>query len=138
MPRRVDRINGLLRQEISQLLSRQIKDPRLIGVISITEVRTSSDLRNAQVYVSVMGDQEAQNNALEGIRSAAAYLRRELRDRLSMRYVPFLKFVLDKSIEDADQLLNIMDGIRDQEKQPPLADDAPNYDGPLAFPPYKG
>ena len=138
MPRRVDRINGLLRQEISELLSRQIKDPRLNAVVSITEVRTSSDLRNAQVYVSVMGDQETQDSALAGIQSAATYLRRELRDRLSMRYVPFLKFFLDKSIEDASQLLTIMDGIRDQESAPPLMDDIPGYDGPLAFPPYKG
>ena len=138
MPRRVDRINGLLRDEISQLLSRQIKDPRLAGVISITEVRTSRDLRNAQVYVSVMGDRDTQESALEGIQSAATYLRRELRTRLTMRYVPFLKFTLDKSIEDADQLLNIMDGIRDQEGQPPLLQDVSDYDGPLDFPPRNG
>ena len=94
MPRRVDRINGLLRQEISQLLSHQIKDPRLRGVITITEVRTTSDLRNAEVYVSVMGEAEAKEAALEGIRSAATFLRRELRDRLSLRYVPFMKFTL--------------------------------------------
>ena len=55
MSRRADRINGLLRQEISVLLSREIKDPRLSGVISITQVETTSDLRNAHVYVSVMG-----------------------------------------------------------------------------------
>ena len=135
MPRRVDRINGLLRDEISQLLSRQIKDPRLTGIISITEVRTSNDLRNALVYLSVMGDLETQENALAGIQSAATYLRRELRDRLSMRYIPFLKFTLDKSIEDADQLLTIMDGIRDREKRPPLLGNGDDYDGPLAFPP---
>ena len=56
MSRRVDRINGLLREELSQLISRQIKDPRLGGVVTITQVKTSSDLRNAQVYVSVLGD----------------------------------------------------------------------------------
>lgn len=138
MPRRVDRINGLLRDEISLLLSRQIKDPRLGGVISITEVRTSKDLRNAEVYVSVMGDQETQESALAGIQSAATYLRRELRDRLTMRYVPFLKFTLDKSIEDADQLLTIMDGIRDREELPPLLDDVADYNGPLASPPLNG
>ena len=138
MPRRVDRINGLLRDEISLLLSRQIKDPRLGGVISITEVRTSKDLRNAEVYVSVMGDQETQESALAGIQSAATYLRRELRDRLTMRYVPFLKFTLDKSIEDADQLFTIMDGIRDREELPPPLDDVADYNGPLASPPLNG
>ena len=111
MPRRVDRINGLLRQEISQVLARQIKDPRLNGVITITEVQTSGDLRNALVLVSVMGDDEAKRDALEGIRSAAAFLRRELRDRLVLRYTPFLRFALDDSMEEADRVLQIMDQI---------------------------
>ena len=57
MSRRIDRVNELLRLEISQVLARQIKDPRLSGVITITEVRTTPDLRNALVLLSVMGDQ---------------------------------------------------------------------------------
>ena len=111
MPRRVDRINGLLRQEISQVLARQIKDPRLAGVITITEVQTSGDLRNALVLVSVMGDDEAKRSALEGIQSAAAFLRRELRERLVLRYTPFLRFALDDSMEQADRVLQMMDQI---------------------------
>jgi ribosome-binding factor A len=133
--RRIDRINGLLRQEISELLSREIKDPRLEGVISITQVKTSSDLRSARVYVSVLGDEAAKQSAMEGIQSAATFLRRELRDRLTLRHVPHMKFVLDESIEDADHLLRIMDQIRDrqQEKAPQSGDKG--YQGPLAFPP---
>jgi ribosome-binding factor A len=133
--RRIDRINGLLRQEISELLSREIKDPRLEGVISITQVKTSSDLRSARVYVSVLGDEAAKQSAMEGIQSAATFLRRELRDRLTLRHVPHMKFVLDESIEDADHLLRIMDQIRDrqQEKAPQRGDKG--YQGPLAFPP---
>lgn len=115
MSRRTDRINELLRQEISQLLARQIKDPRLRGVISITEVQTSADLRNALVLLSVMGDEETKRSALDGIQSAATFLRRELRDRISLRYTPFLKFSLDESLEQADQVLQIMDHIRDDE-----------------------
>ncbi|PKB83078.1 MAG: ribosome-binding factor A [SAR202 cluster bacterium Io17-Chloro-G9] len=113
MNRRIDRVNELLRQEISQLLSRQIKDPRLTGVISITQVKTTQDLRSARVFLSVMGDAEAKQDALDGIQSAAAYLRKELRDRLAMRYVPFLSFEVDNSIEEADQLLQIMDQLKD-------------------------
>ena len=132
--RRIDRINGLLRQEISELLAREIKDPRLEGVISITQVKTSSDLRSARVYVSVLGDEAAKQSAMEGIQSAATFLRRELRDRLTLRHVPHMKFVLDESIEDADHLLRIMDQIRDrqQEQAPQSGDNA--YQGPLAFP----
>lgn len=135
MSRRSDRINGLLRQEISVLLSREIKDPRLNGVISITQVQTSSDLRNARVYVSVMGDPQTKEEALNGIRSAATFLRRSLRDRLKLRYVPFLKFALDESIADADAVLRLMDGI--QETSPLTSDSQalPTYSGPLSFSP---
>ena len=112
MPRRIDRINELLRQEISQLLARQIKDPRVNGVISITQVKTTNDLRNARVSISVMGDPTAKQNALEGIQSAATYLRRELRDRLAMKYVPFLNFAVDNTLDEADHLNQIMNQIQ--------------------------
>ncbi|MCH7605574.1 MAG: 30S ribosome-binding factor RbfA [Chloroflexi bacterium] len=113
MSRRTDRINELLREEISELLARQIKDPRLRGVISIIEVQTSGDLRNALVLLSVMGDPEAKSKALEGIQSAASFLRKELRNRLKLRYVPFLRFALDDTLEEADHLFRVMDSIRD-------------------------
>ena len=115
MNRRIDRVNELLRQEISQVLSRQIKDPRLTGVITITQVKTTQDLRSARVSLSVMGDAAAKQDALEGIQSAAAYLRKELRDRLALRYVPFLSFEVDNSLEEADQLLQIMNQLRGDE-----------------------
>ena len=134
MTRRADRINGLLRQEISLLLSREIKDPRLNGIISITEVQTSSDLRNARVFVSVLGDQDTKDAALDGIQSAASFLRRSLRDRLKLRYVPFLKFALDESIEDADALLRVMDRLHDEPAEVPDLEALPTYSGPLSFP----
>ena len=112
MPRRIGRVNGLLRQEISQLLSREIEDPRLRGVISVTRVQTSGDLRIARVFFSVMGDREAKRTALEGVQSAAAFLRRELGERLTLRYVPLLKFELDDSMEKGDQLLRVMNRLR--------------------------
>lgn len=135
MSRRIDRINGLLRQEISELLSREIKDPRLGGVISITQVKTSSDLRSARVYVSVLGDEATKQSTMEGIQSAATFLRRELRDRLSLRHVPFMKFELDESIENADHLLRVMDRIRDRQQEETPQNDDSVYQGPLAFPP---
>jgi len=137
MPRRIDRINGLLRQEISQLLLQQIKDPRLNGVISITQVRTSPDMRNARVSLSVMGDKGTQESALAGIRSAAAFLRRELKERLTLRHVPFLTFHLDDSLETADRVLRVMNRVHEtgQETRPeaPAPEDGPST-GPLALP----
>ena len=134
MPKRVDRINGLLRQEISELLAREIKDPRLNGIITITEVRTSKDLRTARVCVSVMGNQETQDAALEGIQSAATFLRRELRDRLSLRYVPFMTFTLDSSMEEADRLLTVLDGLATDSSSDTPKSRSSAYEGPLSFP----
>ena len=109
MSRRVDRINGLLREEISRLLSREIKDPRLSGLLTITQVRTSSDLRNAKVYLSVLGNDEANTTALQGIQSAATFLRKQLRERLRLKYVPFLTFEIDDSMETSDHIFRLMD-----------------------------
>ena len=134
MPRRIDRVNQLLRQEISQLLSLQIKDPRLSGVISITRVSTSPDLQGAEVFLSVMGDAETKQTALDGIRSASAFLRRELRQRLTLRYTPFLKYVLDETFEEADHILGIMDRIKDETPAQSPEDEQDNYVGPLTFP----
>ncbi len=111
MPRRIDRVNELLRFEISHILAREIKDPRVGGVISITEVIASSDLRSARVYVSVMGREQQRQEALDGIRSAASFLRRELRNRVNLRHTPHLTFQLDDSIEEGDRVLRLMDEL---------------------------
>ncbi len=150
MSRRIERVNELLRQEISRLLTLQIKDPRLAGVITITRVTTSSDLRNARVFLSAMGDEETKQNALAGIRAAATFIRRELRSRVSMRYTPFLSFDLDAAQQEANHVLDIIDGIRNnQPSQAPLtqtlreysskptrdfSNQDNNYTGPLSFP----
>ena len=112
MSRRTDRINEQLREEISTLLTRQIKDPRLNAVVSITRVVSSGDLRSARVYISVMGKQETKQAALAGIQSAASFLRRELRDRINMKHTPFLSYELDSSLDEADQLLRLMNQVK--------------------------
>ncbi len=109
--RRIERVNGLLREEISALIASHVNDPRLKGIITITRVQTGSDLRNARVYVSVMGNEAVRQEALAGIQSSASYLRRELRDRVALRYVPFLKFALDDAMLEADRLMGIIDSL---------------------------
>ena len=119
MSRRADRINGLLRQELSQLILKGIKDPRLSGVVSITNVSVSPDLRNAKVYLSVLGGSDIKTEALAGMQSAASFLRRELRNSISLRYVPFLKFELDQSLEDSTHLLNLLDSLTPETQKHP-------------------
>ena len=126
MSRRTDRVNEQLREEISTLLARQIKDPRLNGVISITRVVTSGDLRSARVFISVMGNQETKQTALDGIQSAASFLRRELRGRINMKHTPFLSYQLDDSLEEADQVLRLMNQIRTDD---PVSE-TPNSESP--------
>ena len=126
MSRRTDRVNEQLREEISTLLARQIKDPRLNGVISSTRVVTSGDLRSATVYISVMGKQESKQAALDGIRSAASFLRRELRNRINMRHTPFMTYKLDDSLVEADQVLRLLDPVRT---------DGPATEHPTSAPP---
>ena len=117
MSRRTDRINGLLRQEISRLLSRDLNDPRLSGVVSITRVETSSDLRVSRVYVSVLGGSDDKDSVLKGISSAGGFIRREMRDRLSLRYIPDLRFALDESMEEAQQIQRLMDHLTTTDDQ---------------------
>ena len=111
MTRRTDRVNELLRQEISQLLSRDLNDPRLSGLVSITQVETTTDLRHARVFVSVFGYRQNKEDVLNGISSAARFLRRELGERLSLRYIPELKFVLDDSLDKAEHIYEVMDQL---------------------------
>ena len=130
MSRRVDRINGLLREEISKLLLREIKDPRLSGLLTITQVKTSSDLRNAKVYFSVLGNHEANTAALQGIQSAATFLRKQLRERLRLKYVPFLTFEIDDSMETSDHIFRLMDQARQESDSSFLPDEDLGGAGP--------
>ncbi len=116
MSRRTSRVSELLREEISDLVQRNLKDPRLEGAfLSITEVEVSADLRVAAVFVSHLGSAEERDDALAGLRSASAYLERELRRRLRMRRTPSLTFQFDPSIERGARLAStIADLARDR------------------------
>ena len=108
MNRRMDRVNALLREEISRILAVELNDPRLPTLISITEVRTSRDLRNAKVYVSVLGDEDAKRDALAAMESAGGFIHRTMKRNLKLKYAPFLSFLLDESIEQGAGMLDLI------------------------------
>jgi ribosome-binding factor A len=108
MSRRIERINALLREEIAVVLAREIQDPRLGAMVSVTGVDTSPDLRNATVKVSILGNKEESQEAMEALRHAAGYLRREMATRLKLRQVPELSFRLDRSIEEGARILDLL------------------------------
>ena len=100
-------MNVLFREELAELM-RSLRDPRLAEMMSITRVDVSPDLENADVYVSVMGEPLQQTESIAALEHAAPFLRHELKPRLSIRKVPHLKFHLDRTIEDAARVLDLM------------------------------
>ncbi len=111
MAHRIEQVNSLIRQEISQLLQRQVKDPRLGNFIAVTEVSTSADLKHAKVFVSCLGSREEKQETLSVLTSASGFLRRELAKRLKLRYIPVLNFQWDDSIERGDHLMQLIDEV---------------------------
>ena len=106
---RIGRINEEIQRELSALL-RTVKDPRVRGLVSITAVDTSSDLRYAKVYVSVL-DKSDVREVVKGLQSAGGYLRRALGQALQLRYTPELTFVADDSIAEGAHILELIEKL---------------------------
>jgi len=111
MVHHIERVNSLIRHTLSELLQRQVKDPRLGNFVSVNAVETSSDMRHAKVMVSCMHGSEDREVTLEALTSASGYLRRQLAVRLSLRRVPELDFQWDYSIERGDHILRLIDRV---------------------------
>jgi len=104
---RIGRINEEIQRELSSLL-RTLKDPRLQnGLVSVTHVDTTSDLRYAKIYISAL-DKSQEADVMKGLKSAAGYLRRELGAAVQLRYTPQLQFMADDSIEQGAHILEML------------------------------
>ena len=113
--RRIERINHLLRQEIADLLTREVKDSTLSSaLISITDVDTSPDLRVAKVYFSVYGDEEVIQAAQAHLKRASGFLHHNLKERLDLRHTPHLEFVVDRSLARGDRIMRLMRSIEEE------------------------
>jgi ribosome-binding factor A len=111
--RRQKQIAELLHQEISQLLQREMRDPRL-ALVTVTGVEVSADYRLAYVYVSVLGDKKESQAALQGLAKAAKFLRRRLSNSLSfLRFIPELQFRLDTSLEYGLHIDHLLDQVKE-------------------------
>ena len=110
--RRIDRIEEQLRIEISEIIELEIHDPR-VGLTTVTAVKVSPDLHHARVFVTVLGDMTQRKKALEGLRSAASFVRRSLSKRLQhMRRIPELTFDYDESVEKGSRIEELLDQIK--------------------------
>jgi ribosome-binding factor A len=111
--RRQRQVAELLHQEISLLIQRRARDPRL-NFVTVTGVEVTPDLRVAHVYVSVLGSEDDVKQSLAGLGRAAGFFRRELGASLSLRYLPELDFRLDDSLERAFRIDQLLDSLRDE------------------------
>jgi ribosome-binding factor A len=111
MSHRIEQVNKLLRRELSDLLQRQVKDPRLDSFVVVTEVSTSTDLRHAKVFVSHLGSEAEKQEILRVLSSASGFLRKELAQHLKMRRIPELSFCWDDSLERGDHILKLIDQV---------------------------
>lgn len=111
MSRRTDRVNELLRKEISWIIAKDMKDPRISRLVTITRAAVTPDLRQAEIYVSIMGTDQEKHSTIKTLRAASGFLHRELKPRLALKYVPYLAFRLDESIEQGMRMQEIMDSV---------------------------
>ena len=93
------RINEEVMHELSNIIRGQIKDPRIAPMTSVVAVEVAPDLKTAKAYISVLGDEKAQEDTIAGLRSAEGYIRRELARTINLRNTPQITFILDQSIE---------------------------------------
>ena len=111
MSHRIERINNLIRQEISDLLQHEVKDPRLNSLLAVTQVDTSADLKHARVYVSCISSEEERQTIIKALTAASGFFHRELTRSLRMRSIPELSFHWDDSMERADHITRLIDQV---------------------------
>jgi len=109
--KRIDRVNQLIKEEISTLLQRELKDPRL-GFVTVTEVETAKDLRVAKVFVSVLGDERQWTSSLAALTSARGFVRNWLRQHLDLRVTPDIDFRPDHSMEHAAKIQSLLKRVQ--------------------------
>ena len=120
--RRTDRVSALIQRELSDIIQRELKDPR-VGFCTISQVQVSTDLRYADVKVSVVGDKQQKRKSITGLKSAAGFLRREVVQRIGLRHAPELRFELDDSVDQLMRIDRLLKRIHTQEENSAPAND---------------
>lgn len=118
---RIDRISEEVKREISRIIQREIKDPRLPDMVSVTHVKVTKDLKYAKVHISVLGDDEKKKKAILALKSAAGFIRHELGQNLLLRALPELVFKLDDSIEQGIYISKLIE--ENVHKEDAISDD---------------
>ena len=109
---RRQRLGDQLQVELAVLIQRDVRDPR-VGFVTVTEVRMSSDLRHARVYVSIFGDDEQKEESLAALDRARGFLKVQIGKRLRLRHVPELRFTVDGTLDHAERIESLLEGTVD-------------------------
>ncbi len=123
------RINREFQRELSTLISMEVKDPRISPMTSVVSVDVAPDLKTSKVYVSVLGDAQAQKDTLAGLRSAASFLRSQLAHNLNLRNTPELTFVIDQSIEYGVNMSHMIETVIENDEANYVPDPFTEDDG---------
>ncbi len=113
---RVRRVAGQLKKDLSQIIGNEIKDPRVAGLTSVTEVQVTRDLHYASVYVSIFGTAEDKEKTLQALNGAAGYIRSEVGKRIRLRHIPEINFFLDNSIEYGAHIESVIKTLKEEEQ----------------------
>ena len=111
------RINGEVQRELSRIISREIKDPRIAPMTSVVDAVVTSDLKQCKAYISVLGNDEEKEETMKGLNSAVGYIRRELAHSINLRNTPELVFELDESLEYGARIDSILNEIKNKENK---------------------
>ena len=117
MAHRIERINSLIQVEISQLLQREVRDPRLGNFIAVTKVDTAPDLKHTRIYISFLGTEAERQETIKVLTAASGFFRRELSRHLNLRYTPEISFIADNSIERGDRITRLIDKVSSEHDQ---------------------
>ena len=113
---RVEKLQELMKQEISQIILQELKDPR-IGFVTVTQVAVTGDLREAKVYVSLMGNEKQVEDCWKGLQSSLGYIRREIGQRIRLRFTPEISFALDKSLDYSAHIQELLLKVQKESEQ---------------------
>ena len=112
---RIEKVQELMKQEISQIILQELKDPR-IGFVTVTKVEMTGDLREAKIFVSIMGKDDALQDTLQGLKSSLGFIRREIGRRIRLRFTPEISFALDNSLAYRSHIQELLMRVNQNDK----------------------
>jgi ribosome-binding factor A len=122
--KRTEKLNSLLKEVISEVIKKEVRDPRLGALVTVTSVEITKDLHNAKVYVSVIGDTEAKTKTLAALQSGAGFIAVNSSKKVVMRFFPSLIFKLDDSVDKFATIDSLLGSIHNEKTNRPVPDDA--------------